>query len=707
MVIRAMRLGASAAAMLAATAGSSAVAARGAQTPKSVKPENARGRTVLYAPAPDWVIAPPTAADAPLPPGAPVRVLYAEQQVRVTADGQEDYQASRMKLLSPEGLAAGNLAVAWSPASEEMIVHRLAIIRGGQTIDILATQKFTVIQRENNLEQSMLDGDLTATLQTAGLQVGDEVEFAATKRHHDTGLGERAEGFLQLPVVGMRGAYRVRLLTPKGSSVSYRATADAPQPAVRDLGNETERQYLLTDPDTPTVPEDAPLRYRIARLVQFSDYADWAAVSHAFDPLYVRAGTLAADSPIRAEAARIAATSTDPARRVEAALRLVQDQIRYVYVGLDGGNYRPAAADETWKRRFGDCKAKTVLLIALLREMGIAAEPVLVASKGGDGIDQRLPTPGLFDHVVVRATVAGKPIWLDGTRLGDRTLATLDPPGSRWALPLRTGSVALEMIAPRPPRVPTRIDVVEIDASAGFDKPGRYHIQQTLRGDEIFGMRAQLAGVAASDANKLLATYWRQQMPDVEPSRTGWRFDDDNRLLVLDMEGEGKVDWDGDDKDGHTHYLFSGGFSPPNERKRPKDQPQDAPFANDYPAFTCSATTVKVPPAGKGLHWSFSSRPMDRSLGGVAYWRIASFDGQTARMVRSYRVDVPEISAADAAALNAAIPDFDNSKSYVWETKRKPSLSGQLDAAGHFGSFAEFAGATPPCQSEVGRDKTS
>ena len=37
-----------------------------------------------------------------------------------------------------------------------------------------------------------------------------------------------------------------------------------------------------------------------------------------------------------------------------------EDKPACVYVGLDGGNYRPAAADDTWHRRFGDCKAKTV-----------------------------------------------------------------------------------------------------------------------------------------------------------------------------------------------------------------------------------------------------------------------------------------------------------------------------------------------------------
>lgn len=57
--------------------------------------------------------------------------------------------------------------------------------------------------------------------------------------------------------------------------------------------------------------------------------------------------------------------------RSQMALSLVEDRIRYVYVGLDGGNYRPANADETWEQKFGDCKAKTALLLAILRGLNI------------------------------------------------------------------------------------------------------------------------------------------------------------------------------------------------------------------------------------------------------------------------------------------------------------------------------------------------
>lgn len=78
--------------------------------------------------------------------------------------------------------------------------------------------------------------------------------------------------------------------------------------------------------------------------------------------------------------------------RAAAALKLVQQDVRYIYIGLNGGNLSPATAEETWQRRYGDCKAKTVLLLALLRELGIEAEAVLVNNSGADdGLDERLP----------------------------------------------------------------------------------------------------------------------------------------------------------------------------------------------------------------------------------------------------------------------------------------------------------------------------
>ena len=40
----------------------------------------------------------------------------------------------------------------------------------------------------------------------------------------------------------------------------------------------------------------------------------------------------------------------------------------------------------------------------------------------------------LFNHVLVRARIAGREYWLDGTRIGDSSLANLTVPdfGSAW-----------------------------------------------------------------------------------------------------------------------------------------------------------------------------------------------------------------------------------------------------------------------------------
>ncbi|MGG2382954.1 hypothetical protein, partial [Salmonella enterica] len=79
--------------------------------------------------------------------------------------------------------------------------------------------------------------------------------------------------------------------------------------------------------DNPTIispPKDAPPRYQWQRVVQFSRYGDWAALSRKFAPLYVSAAKLAPGSPLKAEAARIAAAQPDPMARAAAALKLVQ-----------------------------------------------------------------------------------------------------------------------------------------------------------------------------------------------------------------------------------------------------------------------------------------------------------------------------------------------------------------------------------------------
>jgi len=623
---------------------------------------------VQYGPPPAWVRPTPDAAVEAKPGDAIFRVVYQDNQQRVGNGKVETYGAYRIKILKPEALALGNIQVIWSPSAGTATVHRVRIIRDGAVIDVLKQAKLKVIERETGLEQSMLDGNLTATLQVPDLRVGDELEFAATIVSNEPVFGTHNAGVAQIPSSGVPGTFRYRLLWPAASAMTTRLSKDLPATAPKVEGGFKVLDIELHDP--PTIPdiEGAPSRYNVHRTIEFSDYSGWSDLSKQMWPLFDKASRLEPNSPIRAEAAKIAAASSDPVARAEAALRLVQDQVRYVYVGLNGGNYVPASADETWKRRFGDCKAKTALLMGLLRDLGIKAEPAMINSTGGDGTDEHLPDPQLFDHVLVRASVAGKDYWLDGTRLGDRHLDMIPAPDFIWALPLSAGGSELSKVSPVTSAYPQLVSVVDIDAIGGFDKDATWTIKQFIHGDGAFGVDTSLATVSTADADRAVRAYFRQSMSNVEPDEVGWRYDERHATIVLTMKGTGKVDWDGDDSDGHKLTLIGAGFYAPDKMERPKDQDQSAPWSVTYPKFRCYVTTVHLPAATKGFRWTYGSKPVNRRLAGVTYWRMAGLQNNIVRTVQSSQSFEREVPASEAAQINAQIPTFDNYMSSVEET---------------------------------------
>ena len=72
-----------------------------------------------YGPAAGWVLPPPAPTETAAAAGVPVRVIHSDIQVRLGPDADETYWAQRVKILTPEGLAIGNLAITWNPGAED------------------------------------------------------------------------------------------------------------------------------------------------------------------------------------------------------------------------------------------------------------------------------------------------------------------------------------------------------------------------------------------------------------------------------------------------------------------------------------------------------------------------------------------------------------------------------------------------------------
>ncbi len=109
------------------------------------------------------------------------------------------------------------------------------------------------------------------------------------------------------------------------------------------LKGERAIDFRWDNPSVASPPKDSPTRYQWQRVVEYTEFADWAALSRHFAPLYVKAATLTPNSAVKREASRIAAAHASSLERASAALKLVQQDVRYIYVGLNGANLTPAA----------------------------------------------------------------------------------------------------------------------------------------------------------------------------------------------------------------------------------------------------------------------------------------------------------------------------------------------------------------------------
>ncbi|WP_019832820.1 DUF3857 domain-containing protein [Sphingomonas sp. PR090111-T3T-6A] len=629
---------------------------------------------LVMAPPPSWV-KPVPLPPAPVKPGtAAATVLLQDQQVDLQPSRQSRYSETVLLLQNAQGLAAGNVALSWNPDTDVVTVHKLQIRRGDKVIDVLASgQSFTVVRRESNLENAMLDGVLTATIQPEGLQIGDIVDFAATVSRSDPALNGHIEevggGWNGAPVT----VAHMRIQWPSSVHLRLRVAPGLPPLKPVRAGGLSSVELSLADLQPLQAPKDAPPRFSINRIWEMSDFASWADLAQFMAPLYAKAAVLPPQGTVQAEIARIAASSNDPKVRAEAALALVQNRVRYVFLGMNDGGLMPADAETTWSRRFGDCKGKTALLLAVLHGLGIEADPVITSIGAGDGLNGRLPLIALFNHVLVRATIAGKVYWLDGTRTGDAGLDLIRTPAFSWGLPLVSGASLIALMPPAPDE-PLTTTSIRIDASAGLTLPAPFHVEATWHGDAAVAANLSFSNMTPEVRDSGLRTYWRGQYDFVDIASVSASFDPVRREERLVMDGSAHMDWTSGwyETDG-LDVGYKADFT------RDPGSGQDAPFAVGYPSFSRNEEVIILP---KNRNFTLDhGEDVDATVAGVAYHRHVTIEGNRFTGVETEKALEREFPAAEAASHQKILRALAQKTVYIKKPDDYGAMPGEIDAA--------------------------
>jgi tetratricopeptide (TPR) repeat protein len=611
-------------------------------------------------PVPAWV----TSISAPTSDGtssdAPVKLLLSDWQANFSTGSVDAYFHSVMLVQTSQGLvSAGTISVPWNPATDSLIVHRVLILRGAKTIDVLENGPgFTVLRRENSLEYATLNGVLTAVIQPPGLQVGDRIDLAFTLRRVTPIMTADSEfvfsGWPSMPI----GLMSVRARWTAPTTMRWLASDVMPKLHEARRGDTTEVSFELRNPAVVVQPNGAPARFRLGRQLQFSSFSSWQKISAQFAPMYVQAAKLGPQSPLRDEANRIRTAHADRAGQALAALALVQDQVRYVFLGMNEGALVPADADLTWSRRFGDCKGKTALLLALLHELGIDAEPVAVSVAAGDAVDRGLPMIEAFDHVLVRVKLDGQTYWLDGARSGDRQLEDLGAPPYQWGLPFVPGGNGLVQIVAAPLAQPLEEDLISIDASRGIPGPAAMHSELVFRGQTGAVMRFAIGSVSVEERDRALRAIFTKSYPTASIDKIAAHFDEQTAQELVTVDGSLPLEWSGEHlKLEGLRLRYQADF------ERTPGPHRDAPYSVPFPLYSRIRETIKLPHTEQPF--TVEGENIHRTVAGIEFTREAHVEKGVLTAMASARSMDTEIPFSSATIAQKVLPELTESDVYL------------------------------------------
>lgn len=608
------------------------------------------GEEILYQPAPEWVDRaelPPSDSE----PGKPIRLM--ESQVRLNGGTVWEFRDMAVALDTPLALSQfGTITANWSPDKGDLIVHRVQIVRDEGPLDVLAGgARFEVLRREQQLEQRIVNGRLTATLAVPGLRVGDTLRVAYSITKRDQALGDEMEwrAFVMADPMPIASG-RIIASWPGAASVSHKALRVGSDLVVTEAGGMKTLTVEMPIAEPEEIPLDAPTRFRLPPGIQIGTFESWEAVSATMAPHYDPEGTISPDGPIAREIDKIRSATSDPLVRAALAVQLVQDEVGYLMNGLDGGNYLPQSPALTWEKRFGDCKAKSLLLLAILRELDISSEVVLVATEGGGALPDMLPLPGNFNHMIVRADIGGEPYWLDGTSAGTRLETIGAAPRFGYALPLRAGGAPLQEIAMRPRAVPDRTVRMTVDQRAGIGVPALFDFELTVNGQFAAALRmlTQMEDGEQRDGaiyGAVAAIIGPHQ--EVEKSVT---YDDEAGTATIAVDGIMTTPWS--EEDGR--YRLDVPYQPASEFSfdidRARAEWRDLPVIVNGPLFWRSEIVWLLPDEGEG----FSIRgeaSFENTIGGNVIRSTGGIEGERFELTQDLKSLVWEFPADQLAAV--------------------------------------------------------
>jgi len=407
---------------------------------------------------------------------------------------------ARIKVQNEAGVQAlGQLVLGYNSANEKMTIDAVRVLKADGnvvTATASAVQDLSApIEREAPIYTDYRQKHITVP----GLRPGETLEYEITT----TITTPLASGHFWLEYNFTRQAIvldeQLEVSFPAGRAVKIKTLPreEGDPPLTFEEATADGRQIRRWKSANPTRPDDdedddtpAPRRKKKKSKLQSSEvqlttFQSWAEVGRWYAQLE-RERVAPSDAVLAKARELTAGLSSDP-EKVEGLYNYVARNFRYVSLSFGVGRYQPHSAADVLSNQYGDCKDKHTLLASLLRAAGLRAWPVLINSQRK--IDEEMPSPSQFDHVISVVPLGEQLWWMDTTTevAPFRLLSANLRKKQALAIPADGSEARLIETPPDPPFASTQ----QVEIEGAISELGKLDAKVTylLRGDNELPLR--------------------------------------------------------------------------------------------------------------------------------------------------------------------------------------------------------------------------
>ena len=369
---------------------------------------------------------------------------------QVNLDNQSEYLHIIRHIVNTSGVQeASEVSVKFAPQYQQVVFHKITVIRNGRSIDQLDISSIKTSDEENEASDFEYSGKKRAYLILKDVQKGDLIDISYTVvgfnpvfRHLYT---DYFYFYSQTPVVN----YYLSILTSSATPLHFKEFNNAMAPLENSHGQYTVYQWKNPDMGKTESGSSAPDWFTTIPHVYISEFADWKQVTDWGLSIFNHYQYPLPEKLLRKMVEWKKVSSGNPDMFANLALRFVQDQIRYLALEMGTYTHQPHTPSDVFNHRFGDCKDKALLLTVILQHENIESYVAFTNTNERDHLSEAASTPLAFNHAIVALKRSAGWSFVDPTIALQRgELVNSFIPAYGWALVIKTDENTLSAVEP-------------------------------------------------------------------------------------------------------------------------------------------------------------------------------------------------------------------------------------------------------------------